>query len=210
MHFKSNLKTNSMNKLFLVIVAALFSLASCNNSTTNTEEDATKDSLKVAKITVADFLKTPEKFFGKEISISGTVSHTCMHSGKRMFIFDENPEETVKIEAGESIAKFEATLEGNDVEITGKVVENFRIDDEYLNTWEAEVIADTSQVHCDSEAKAIDAQTGEGIDTTARKADDPKAETLAEIEKYRKEIKENGNGYIPVYGITCIEFKIKE
>ena len=53
------------------------------------------------------------------------------HGGKKMFIFDENEDTRVKIEAGEGIPSFDASLEGSDVLVSGMLKELI-IDETYL------------------------------------------------------------------------------
>lgn len=167
-----------------------FAAAACNTS------DAPRE------ITVEEFVKAPESFLNKTVTISGVVSHTCRHGGKRMFIYNTNPDETVKIVTGDKIPEFKVKLEGKEVVIQGKVVENMRIDDAYLDKWEAEVKADTSQntEDCPAEEQANEAQYKDKHKNYVGEHHHPE---LAEIEKWRKKVELSPDGYVAFYAVKC-------
>ncbi len=153
-------------------------------------------------ITVEDFVKTPESYLNKTVRISGMVSHTCRHGGKRMFIYNSNRDETVKIVTGNKIPKFDVELEGKQVVLQGKVVEDMRIDDAYLDNWEAEVKADTTQNtdDCPAEEQANEAQHKDKHKNYVGEHHHPE---LAEIEKWRKKVKQSADGYVAFYAVKC-------
>ncbi|MBM3437118.1 MAG: hypothetical protein FJY07_12990, partial [Bacteroidetes bacterium] len=137
-----------IKKLLFVAVIAAFA-ASCNNTRTSSEDNGSQNTDTVSgpiQITVADFLGKASELAGKEVIIKGTVSHTCKHGGKRMFIYGDNPEESVEIKAGESISSFNAELEGSDVTVQGLLAE-LVIDEAYLNEWESEVRLESGEEH---------------------------------------------------------------
>jgi hypothetical protein len=119
---------------------------------------------------------------GKKIQISGIVDHTCKHSGKRMVIVGENPDYSVKIEAGE-VDQFNRELEGSDVSVIALVTE-MRMDNNYLNEWEQEILKN----HAD------DADGG--------------AEELSKIENFRMELKDSGNDHLSFYGLDCVSYEV--
>ncbi len=193
-----------MKNLFFLLAISAFIFVNntgCNNGNSNAADSTKADS---SKITVADFLNSAEKWTGKDVTISGTVSHVCRHSGKKLFLFGADPEQTVKINAGGEVSAFDINLEGTDVEAIGTVVEDSRIDETYLNEWEAEIkqsVEDKDLKVCNEENKAISTQKGDSTVTEA--ADDP----YADVKEFRKKLAESGKTYIAIYAIDCKTIK---
>ena len=191
-----------MKKLFflLAISALIFgNNTGCKNSG-NQDADSTKLS-----ITVDSFLATPEKWANKDILITGTVSHVCKHSGKKLFLFGSDPQQTVKINAGVEFSTFDIKYEGTDVEITGTVVEDEKIDANYLNEWEADIkkmVDDKDIKVCNAESQAI---TGQAKDTA--KTDAPAEDPFADVKAFRKKLEESGKTYISIFAINCKTLK---
>jgi hypothetical protein len=188
--------------LFVLAISALFL---GNNTGCKNRGKLAADSTKVS-ITVDSFLASPEKWAGKDVVIIGTVSHVCRHSGKKLFLFGANPEKIVKITAGGDHTTFDIKYEGNDVEVKGTVVEDEKIDANYLNDWEKEIkamVGDKEQKVCNEESKAISTQ--KKCDTTKVKeaVDDP----YAPVKEFRKKLEESGKTYISIYAITCKTMK---
>ena len=198
-------KITLMKKLFFILIASsifLFSNIGCNSTDNNADSTATGDQL-----TVADFLNNAESLAGKEVTISGTVSHCCRHSGKKMFIFGADPEQTVKINAGGEVSAFDLNLEGTDVTVTGTVVEDARIDEAYLSDWEDEIIqniGDQDQKVCDAENQAISTQQP---DSAVQETEETVKDPLADVREFRKKLRESGKSYIAIYAIDCKSMK---
>lgn len=182
----------------------LFLYTSCDNCNKTTESDTLTSNLSVDV-----FLKDAEKFAGKEIQISGTVSHVCRHSGKKMFVFGDNPQQTVKINTGGEVSSFDINLEGTEVEITGTVIEDVRIDEAYLNEWEDEIIqmvGDKDVKVCNAESQAISGQQGDTASVDQAEEEDP----FAAVKEFRKKLAESGKTYISVYAVDCKSLKSKQ
>lgn len=187
-----------MKKLFFLLVIGAFIFAfnsGCNN---NKQAESTV-------LSVDSFLVSPEKWAGKDVNITGTVSHVCRHSGKKLFLFGADPEKTVKINAGGEVSAFDLKYEGTDIEITGTVVEDEKIDANYLNEWEAEIkakIGDKDLKVCDADNKAISVQNE---DKAAAK--DTVEDPYASVKEFRKKLEESGKTYISIYAINCKTMK---
>ncbi len=89
----------------------------CSEKTADVNLTAT-DSLVV---TVDQLLANPENYIDKKIELQGLVMHTCKKTGKKMFLKGTNDSIFVRIEAGESISKFEPALEGETVVASGVI-----------------------------------------------------------------------------------------
>jgi len=186
-----------MKRLFFLlgifVVAVLFS--SCGSQINNTAD----------KITVADFLSSAGKWAGKDVTITGTVSHVCHVSHKKLFLFGDDPDQTVKINAGGDFSTFDVKLEGLDVEVTGTVIEDERIDENYLNEWESDIkkqVEDGEKKVCNAENQAIKGQGSDSVKTDAG-TEDP----YADVKEFRKKLAESGKTYISIYAIDCKTLK---
>ena len=190
-----------MKKLFFLLAISAFIIG--NNSGCKNGSNQDVDSTKLS-VTVDSFLATPEKWANKDITIKGTVSHVCRHSGKKLFLFGADAQKTVKINAGVEFSSFDIKYEGTDVEITGTVVEDEKIDANYLNEWEADIkkmVDDKDIKVCNAESQAI---KGQSSDTTKTEvAEDP----YADVKEFRKKLEESGKTYISIYAINCKTLK---
>lgn len=200
-----------IKKVLILSVFAVF-FASCNNTqnpsndTESTEQDINTELVTLA---IVDFDEQAANYVGKEVQLSGLVNHTCKHGGKRMFIIDEETEQTVKIEAGENITSFDAELEGSDVLVTG-IVNELVIDEAYLLEWEEEIKEEMKKPK--EEEQDEDEDEGEHEHASGglgEKADQGEHESgLEQIENYRNQIKESGKDHLAFYSIECISYEI--
>ena len=67
---------------------------------------------KVLIVSVDSVQKNPEKYFDKTIEIRGRVIHTCKVSGKKMFLAGSDEQNLIRVNAGESISRFDESLQG--------------------------------------------------------------------------------------------------
>ncbi|KAA3638539.1 MAG: hypothetical protein DWQ02_05050 [Bacteroidetes bacterium] len=172
-----------MLKRSIFLFALVFGLFACNNEAPDANAEATDEaSTEIPTIKVEDFTTVAADYVGQKIQIAGTVDHTCKHSGKRMVIVGENPDFSVKIEAGE-VDQFNRELEGSDVSVIALVTE-MRMDNNYLDEWEQEILKN----HAD------DADGGAG--------------ELTKIENYRIELKESEKDYLSFYGLDCVSYEV--
>lgn len=193
-----------MRKTFILLfsIISVLYLTNCKNNVKDEKSLSTT-------ISVDSLLSTPENWLNKEVTISGTVSHVCKHSGKKLFLFGQNPDKTIKINAGGNAASFDISYEGSDVEVKGKLIEDDKIDAEYLNEWEAEIkanLGEEKQKVCEADKKAVSSQTSESSEEKIV-SEDP----FAKVKEYRKKLAESGRTYIPIYAVDCITItKIKK
>lgn len=166
-----------LNKMFFLLALATF-VFSCQNEGEKSSDP--KDA--VAVLTVENFEEKAADYVGQIVNISGTVDHTCKHSGKRMVIIGENPEYRLKIESGE-VDQFNRELEGSDVSVNGVVTE-LRMDENYLNDWEEEIRTN----HADDE--------------------DGGESELESVKQYREELAKSEKGYLSLYGMDCVNYEV--
>lgn len=164
--------------LFLILIAASWTaVISQNDSKQNTEKE------KISTIAVDDFQSKAENLVDKEIFITGTVDHVCKHGGKRLQLIGSKEDARLKIEAGENISKFNKEIEGDEIQVHG-LVKELRIDEAYLNDWEAEV-----KDHHKPE-------------------DQEYKDDMKRIKNMREQVKNSEKGYLSFYSLDAIDFKV--
>ena len=191
-----------MKKLFLLL--AVITIIFGSNSGCKNRGSQGADSTKIS-ITVDSFLASPEKWADKDVVMTGTVSHVCRNSGKKLFLFGANPEKTVKINTGGDYSTFDIKYEGTDVEITGTVVEDEKIDANYINEWESDIkkmVADKDIKVCTEDSKAITGQTSDKT-VVNETPDDP----YADVKEFRQKLEKSGKTYISIYAINIKTLK---
>lgn len=148
-----NLKTLMM----MSMAATALTLTACSggNKSTGTETAEVQTS---AAQTVDDLLAHADSLVGQQVTFQGVCTHTCKHGATKMFMMGSDDTKTIRVEAGE-LGSFDTKCVNSMVEVTGTLVEQ-RIDEAYLQRWEAQVKAQTADTHgdgeagCDSEKKA--------------------------------------------------------
>lgn len=176
--------------LFLILIIPFLILASCNNSGKGNGSE--NDTLKVS---VATFADKADSLVDKMVLIEGTVLHTCKHGGKRLFLVDNNNDSvTVEVTAGGEISKFDEALIGSRIRVAGYLREE-RIDQKYLNEWEAEVLKPEENHQA-------------GIHTGVKGHEDQdKQAKLDQINAIREELKSSGKDHLSNFSIEAIKYQ---
>ena len=192
-----------MNKKILTLLASVTIIVACNNSQNSTNKKIATD--ETLAVTVADVLTKADEYVGQEIKIQGTVSHTCRNGGKKMFIFNDNEDSRVKIEASESVPSFDVSLEGSDVLVIGMLNE-LVIDEAYLSEWEQEVNDEMNNPEVESDTTAVIEHEGGGLGEAVDQGTHVSA--MESIADYRKQIKESGKDHLSFYSVECISYEV--
>ncbi|MFH1160796.1 MAG: hypothetical protein V1733_07600 [bacterium] len=177
-------------KLIPLLLVALIFAFSCNMGVKETADETVDTAL----LLVATFDTAAPYYVDQPVWIEGTVMHTCKHGGKRMFIADGNDSVLVEITTGPDIVKFDEALVGSRVHILG-VLKEERIDDKYLNEWEAEVLKP-------EESHDAGLHTG-----TKGHEDQPKDSKLEQINALREQLKASGKDHLSFYTLEAISFE---
>ena len=110
------------------------------------------------RISIDDLLAHADSLVGQQVTFQGVCTHTCKHGATKMFMMGSDDTKTIRVEAGE-LGSFDTKCVNSMVEVTGKLVEQ-RVDEAYLQKWEAQLKSQTAKAHgdgeagCDSEKKA--------------------------------------------------------
>jgi len=207
-----------MKKSTSIFIALMLMLVvACNNNAT--EQSNTTDSTEVktdsttagnVEATIVTFATLTDSaalaLNGKVVKIKGTVDHVCKHGGKRMVIVGTQPNERMRVEAGEN-PPFDAELAGAEVEVIGTLhIE--KIDSTYLAEWEADLKEKANEGVEETEKKHIEGAHVEGEEHEGEHEGEASIEQqLQQIQKLKQVIANNGTGYIVTKYMELIEYK---
>jgi hypothetical protein len=191
-----------MKKLLSVIMAVAV-LVSCQSKTSTNEKVAENQvNEEVVYLALNDFGDKAETLVGKQIELNGTIDHVCKHGGQKMFIVNQDSDARIKITTGENMAAFNTDLEGENVKVLG-VVDELRIDEDYLREWEEEL---KNEEHSEAGDQV---HMGEGEGESGD--DHHEAEHSGQydqINEYREMIKASGKDYISFFSVVCVEYEV--
>lgn len=187
-----------MKKLLLMLTVVAF-VAACNNTTQQQTEEKTEP---ITQIQLADFEKQAADLVSKKIEITAIVNHVCKHGGGKLFLVEGEVEESVKVVTGDKIASFNTDLEGHTIKVIG-IVDELRIDEAYLQEWEAEIEAEKEHAESEEE-KDHHGHSGKG-----EEAD--RGEHISDYESianFRQQIAKSGTDHLSFYSIICEKYEI--
>ena len=198
-----------MNNLFYALLVMLFVATACQN---NTEKQQDPEIVEVVVeeavyLDLSNFNDKAESLIGKEVVLNGMIDHVCKHGGQKMFMVNENADARIKITTGENMAAFNTELVGETLKVVG-VIDEHRIDEEYLREWEEELIAgvDDEDEHTEKgETLHMGEHGGEGNAEETEESPEMK-----QISEYRQKIAESGKEYISFFSVTCIDYEVVE
>jgi predicted small secreted protein len=217
-----------MIKKIFFFAALAFAVAACNNAGQDGQDEA---------MTVGELLEQAEGLVDQTISVEGVVIHVCAHGGERLFIADAEGNE-IKVESGENIPQFDVTLEGTEI-VLEAIVRELRIDEAYLQEWEAELAAEEAEMAADTvsvegvveeaieEVKEVAEEAVEMAEEAAEEVmgeedhahgedhpemhgkEDHHMDARTKIAKYREEIAASEKGYLSRYWLEAVSFTEK-
>jgi hypothetical protein len=186
-----------MKKVSGLILTA-FVLFSCGTKQQKENQETTTKTL--SAISVDKVLSNTSNYVDKEVMVEGLVNHICSHSGKRMFILGEKPDNALKITPNDKIGIFEKKLEGNRVIIKG-VLKELIIDDEYVAQLEQE-----NAENMDHEA-LHNHSDGDHEEEEEAAVDSSK---IKQIEQMKADIAQSEKGFVAQYWIEASEVEVIE
>ncbi|MCK5103269.1 MAG: hypothetical protein KAR17_10660, partial [Cyclobacteriaceae bacterium] len=87
-----------MKPYFFLLLFLTFIIAACSNSNRDNKDQilSEKPSTEVVEvIDVIELLANPKEYDGKLIAVTGTVTHVCRHSGKRLHLMGSDEKTNV-------------------------------------------------------------------------------------------------------------------
>jgi hypothetical protein len=173
--------------LFAVLSVALFA-CSGNNKTEivkETVETTTAVDEQLPVFGLDNLLQVADRELDKNVKVTGYVTHTCKHSGKRCFIVGESQTASMRIEAKGEIGGFNRELVGSKIEVSGTLKER-RLTKEYI-----------AELEKDVELKKQEDGAAESC-----------AAELSNIADMRKWMKDNGKDYYSIYYMDGLNFTV--
>ena len=165
------MKTKKLSIAIALLAVAVIG-TSCGNKQQKSSSDTTTEQTTSSALEIDSLLANAENLAGKEVTIEVVCTHTCKHGAKKIFLMGSDDTQVSRVEAGTRGA-FDPKCVNSIVRVTGTLKEQ-RIDEAYLQNWEAQLKAQAAEKHgtgeagCDTEKKA----RGETANTPeARSAD---------------------------------------
>ena len=151
------MKTKKLT-IAIPIMAMTFIGTSCGNKQQKSASEATTEQSASSALEIDSLLANAESLAGQEVTIEGVCTHTCKHGAKKIFLMGSDDTQVIRVEAG-TLGTFDPKCVNSIVRVTGTLKEQ-RIDEAYLQNWEAQLKAQAAEKHgtgeagCDSEKKA--------------------------------------------------------
>lgn len=193
-----------MKRFFIIATAAAacMCMTGCNN---NGEKNTTSQT--VAETTpsimeVDGLLAEADSLAGTEVTFQGVCTHTCKHGARKIFVMGSDDTQVIRVEAGK-LGAFSQDCVNNIVTITG-ILKEQRVDEAYLQNWEAQAKAQTDEQHGDSEAgcdteKSARGETGNSV-----------AERIADFRRrIAEENAKSGKNYLSFYYVEAVSYEIE-
>lgn len=189
---------------FAALVALILLGTSCGGNKTQNAEQAETHTTDRANhaLEVDSLLAHAEALADKEVTIEGVCTHICKHGGRKIFLMGSDDTQTIRIEGG-SVGKFDQKCFNSVVRVTG-ILKEQRIDEAYLQNWEAQLKAAATEQHGNGEAGC----------STEKKARGETANTPeARIADFRNKIAQrkanNGKEYLSFYFMEATNYDIQ-
>ncbi|MBQ8501133.1 MAG: hypothetical protein IJ494_02335 [Bacteroides sp.] len=186
--------------LVAAMAVALIAGTSCGNKQKSNEQTVAEQVTDVMDLD--SLLANAENLVGQEVEVEAICTHTCKHGATKIFLMGSDDSKTIRVEAGE-LGSFDTKCVNSIVKVTATVKEE-RIDEAYLQQWEAKLKAATAQQHgtteagCDSEKKA----RGETANTPEARIADFRAKIADRQAK-------TGKAYLSFYYLLATAYEIQ-
>ena len=195
------MKTKTM--VAVALITALTTMTSCGNSNKQNQANQAEQQVTSTALSIDDLLTNADSLVNQVVTIEGICTHTCQHGATKIFLMGSDDTKTIRVEACK-LGSFDAKCVNAIVSVTGTLREQ-RIDEAYLQNWEAKLKAQTNETHgestagCDSEKKA----RGETANTPEGRIADFRTKIAA-----RKAA--TGKNYLSFYYMEAHSYEIEE
>ena len=192
-----------MNAFKLLTIAfSCLAVASCGNRAAQSTEAQAEAAPAADTLTVDYVLAEADSLVGQTVVISGFCTHICKHSGRKIFLMGSDESKSIRVEGAE-IGGFAQECVSSNVTVTG-VLREERVDEAYLQQWEAQAAAQRSEEHGDKEA---------GCDTEKKARGEQANTTAGRIADFRAKIAERkaqcGKEYLSFYFVEAKLYEIQ-
>jgi len=133
-------------------------------------------------------MKEVDKQVGKEVTVRGTVTHVCKHSGKKCFIMDDDGVTSLQVMAGGDITAFGQDLMGSEIKATG-IIKEHRIEKEAIDYNEKEATEEKKHHHGEGSMEKCEA-------------------VLSNVKMMREWMEKNNKDYFAIYYVDGLKYEI--
>lgn len=183
-----------------MLATVALAMVACTSNGSSENDNAEQANV----LQVDDVLEQAESLVGDTITLEGVCTHTCKHGARKIFLMGSDDTKTIRIEAGD-FGAFKPECVNHIVTVKGIVAED-RIDEAYLQAWEAQVALQGGEEHGESKTA--------GCDTEKKARQETANTTEGRIKAFRDKIAaqmaEGGKDYIAFYHIEAIDYSIEE
>ena len=185
-----------------IMAAMAFVFTSCGNNNTGTN-NAGQAQEAPAALEIDQVLASADSLANQEITMEGICTHTCKHGATKIFMMGSDDTKTIRVEAA-GLGSFDQKCINNIVRVKG-ILREERVDEAYLQRWEASVAASTAEQHGDGEAgcdteKAARGETGNTVE-----------ERIADFRQKIAARKEaTGKDYLSFYFVEALAYEVVE
>ena len=194
------MKRNIILITAMAISALLFT--SCGNNSGKKAENSASVQRAAAEMTVDELLTKAESLADKQVEFQGVCTHTCQHGATKMFLMGSDDTKTIRVEACK-LGSFDTKCVNSMVKVTG-VLKEQRIDEAYLQNWEAALKAANTQTHGNSEAGCDSEKLARG-----ETADTPEGRIADFRTKIAQRKAATGKDYLSFYYVDAISYEIR-
>ena len=204
-----------MKKLLFTFMIAL-ALGACNNANqTASDNEENKQAVpqeEVAVMTVDELLPQIDGLVGREVVVAGDVDHVCKHGGTKMVILGDSSD--IHIKATDESGNFRADeVMDHRVIVTG-VVDEFRVDEDYIAQKEAELEELKANASGEETEEAEDEHDEKGMfpdnDTKHKKQIAGLEKQINGLKKMLEEAKAEGKDHVSFYSVKAETYVIDE
>lgn len=187
------------------IVTLTLSTTSCGNkqNSADTTSATSTEQTTSSALEIDSLLARAETLAGKEVTIEGVCTHTCKHGAKKIFLMGSDDTQTIRVEAG-TLGAFDAKCINSIVQVTGTLKEQ-RIDEAYLQNWEAQLKAQAAEKHGTGEAGCSTEKKARG--ETASTSEDRIADFRAKIADRKAKL---GKDYLSFYFMEAASYEVQK
>jgi len=198
-----------MKKFILGFILLAAIISACENKTKNigNQDQSQINNDEITFVELKDFESQAPDLVGKKVKLTGTVDHVCQHGGQKMFIVNKDADKRIKILIGENMAAFNTNLVGETLAVVG-VVDELRIDEEYLREWEEGLVSNTPPEQ-ENPAMHAKEKNGQQVKESEHHEEEQNPE-MVQINNLRQQLAESGKEYLSYFSIICVDYEVIE
>lgn len=179
-----------MNNVLFCIVTTMLLVLTPKVSVAQSSCCSTSDStLCKSKFSPEEVLASGDKLLGKEVVLTGRVSHVCCSSGKKLFLSGKDDEMSIQVFVGGDIEKFDMELTAELLRVKG-IVNEHRITKAVIDKQQSDAEAKMKEEDCTNMSKCEN--------------------VMSRVKQMRQWMTENTKDYYPIYYIKAIEYTVLE